>query len=889
MSSAVWDDVGTTSRTLSDLVRFGLSFATGLLLIGLAATSAGAFDVQRMSVASDGTEGDGSSTTSAVSADGRVVAFVSAASNLVPGDANFQLDVYVHDRATGTTERISVGPNDEDADGQSATPSLSADGRYVAFASLAGNLVVDDTNGSFDVFVRDRTTGVTERVSLAADGSEATSDSVAPAISADGRYVAFASAAALVPEDLNDTFDVYVHDRATGVTTRVSVASDGTESDNLSLAPRISADGSVVVFHSFASNLVADDTNGVPDVFAHDRTTGTTARVSVSSSGAQGTQQSIGAEISGDGRFVAFDSDAPNLVPDDTNGRTDVFVHDRVTGVTERASVSSFGFEGNNRSGFLDPPALSFDGRYVAFTSSATNLVPNDTNNRVDVMLRDRVLGSTIRVNVGADGSEADGNSTLWPSLSADGSVVVYASSATNLVADDLNFVSDVFAWIDTCGNGTLDVGESCDDGNRQDGDCCSSACGVEPAGQECDDGDLCTTDDVCDGAGACTGGDPVVCDDDGDGQCGAPAVCDPASGDCVPGEPAPAGTPCDDGDLCTQADTCDGDGACVGGDPVVCGAGGDGACGGAGVCDPATGACVGGPAPDGSACDDGDPCTVDDVCHAGVCEPGELEPAACLAAFQCYGAQSRSKPSSWFASPKVRVEDRFESATFQLGSMSGMCAALSSPSGQNAKRLACVHTKRTSGSERTRTVKVANALGTQTLTIGKSSELCLPAGTNAVPTPPGLDAFKCYAAEIKSQKAKFKPVTVKLKDEFASGTVDVVAPRTLCNPASVAGSDVLHVDAHLVCYQIKERHGHHAFGTLMHAQKDKDKDKKKNKKDEKGKKDKKDKDKDKGKGKHKDQDHFHPRNVTITSAAGKDTIAVLWRDQLCVPSIVTN
>lgn len=239
MSSAVWGHAAPPSHTWFDLVRFGLSFLTGLLLIGIAATSVGAFDVERMSVASDGSEGDGSSTTSAVSADGYVVAFVSAAANLVPGDGNLQVDVYVRDRAAGTTERISVGPNGADANGQSATPVLSADGRLVAFTSAASNLIAGDLNGRFDVFVRDRETGTLELVSVTSDGSQATGDSIAPAMSADGRFVAFASAAPLVPEDTNNAFDIYVRDRLAQTTTRVSVASDGTESNSLSLAPRI--------------------------------------------------------------------------------------------------------------------------------------------------------------------------------------------------------------------------------------------------------------------------------------------------------------------------------------------------------------------------------------------------------------------------------------------------------------------------------------------------------------------------------------------------------------------------------------------------------------------------------------------------------------------------
>lgn len=842
MSSAVWDHTAPQSRTWFDLVRFALSFATGLAMIVIA-TSAGAFDVQRMSVASDGTEGDGSSTTSAVSANGRVVAFVSAADNLAPGDGNSVLDVYVRDRATGTTERVSVAPDGSDANGQSATPVLSADGRLVAFTSAASNLVAGDGNGRFDVFVRDRVAGTLEIVSLASDGTQLVGDSIAPAMSADGRYVAFASAAALVPDDSNGAFDVYVRDRVAQTTTRVSVASDGTESNGLSLAPRISADGSVVVFHSFASNLVAGDTNNVADVFAHDRGTGTTERMSVSSTGAQGTRQSVGAQVSGDGRFVAFDSDANNLVAGDANGRTDVFVRDRVSGTTERVSLSSLGGEGNNQSGFLDPPSLSFDGRYVAFTTGATNLVANDTNNRVDVVVRDRQLGTTTRVNVAADGTEADGSSTLWANMSADGAVVVFASSASNLVPADTNFVSDVFAWIDTCGNGALDPGEACDDGNRTDGDCCSATCGAEPAGSACDDGDLCSQSSGCDGAGACAGSDPVTCGDDG-GQCGTPATCDPSTGACVAGAPRAAGTPCDDANLCTQSDACDGAGACVGGDPVICGAGGDGQCNTASSCDPATGACVGGPSPDGTVCDDGDPCTVADSCVAGSCEPGDFDPAACVSSFQCYDAFSWQKPYWWVGPNKIRIEDRFEAALFKLGTTTEVCSALSLPAGQLASRLACVQLQRASGGDTSRTLRVSNALGEQTLRVGRVKQLCLPAGASGVPAETGLDAYKCYAAETKAKTPRFVPVSVKLSDEFGSATVDVVAPDMACTPASVAGGGVEHDAAYLVCYRIAE---HRVWG--------------------------------------RNPDAFRPRSTTVVSANGRDVVGLFARDHLCVPS----
>jgi cysteine-rich repeat protein len=845
MSSAVWSHSAAQSARSFEIVRFGISLASGLILIAIAATSARGFTIERASVADDGSEAAASSSASAISADGRYVAFVSSASNLVADDTNAQLDVFVHDRATGDTERVSVSSSGAEALGQSATPALSADGRFVAFASPAPNLVAGDDNGRFDIFVRDRQTGTTERVSLTADGGQGDADSVSPAISADGRYVAFASAAALVPDDTNATFDIYVRDRTAATTTRVSVGAGGVQGNNLSLAPRISADGSVVVFHSFASNLVAGDTNNVPDVFAYDRASGVTARMSVSSTGVQATQQSVAAQVSGDGRYVAFDSDAANLVTGDTNGRTDVFVHDRVSGATERVSVASDGTQGNNRSGFLDAPALSADGRYVAFTSGANNLVPLDGNNVVDVMLRDRVAGTTIRVNVTPDGIEADGASTLSASMSADGSVVVFASSATNLVSNDANFVQDVFAYVDTCGNGNLDVGEQCDDGNRADGDCCSSVCTSIVAGTACDDGDLCTQSDSCDGSGSCVGANPVVCAP-ADGQCQTAPTCDPASGACV-SDPAPAGSPCDDGDLCTQSDTCDGSGSCVGADPVVC-ASGSGQCAAAGACDPATGACTGGQSPDGTACDDGDPCTVQDSCMGGVCAPGALQPSACLSSFQCYDAFSWRKPIWWVSPNKVLLEDRFESARFNFGPTTEVCTAIQKPASQSANRLACVRLKRSTGGEKARTVQVVNALGTLTLSLGRAQQLCVPAGASTTPVDPGLDSFKCYDAEVKSRTPRFNPVSMTLGDEFGTGVVDVVAPESFCTPASVAQGGVEHERAQLVCYRIEE---HRVWGRF--------------------------------------QDFFRPRNVSVADVLGTDFVTLLARDHLCVPSAVVG
>src|SRR5881409_2729990 len=260
-----------------------LSSVTLVLLTALWGRSAGAQTTVRVSVASGGTEGDDASLGSALSADGRFVAFDSAATDLVAGDTNHVSDVFVHDRQTGTTERVSVASGGAQGNGSSGLigfafpPALSADGRFIAFQSFATNLVAGDTNSATDVFVHDRQTGMTERVSVASDGTQANNVSSYPALSADGRFVAFESDATnLVAGDTNGATDVFVHDRQTGATERASVASDGNQGNGSSSGAALSADGRLVVFHGTASNLVAGDANGAYDVFVHDRPVSTT-------------------------------------------------------------------------------------------------------------------------------------------------------------------------------------------------------------------------------------------------------------------------------------------------------------------------------------------------------------------------------------------------------------------------------------------------------------------------------------------------------------------------------------------------------------------------------------------------------------------------------------
>ena len=300
------------------------------------------------------------------------------------------------------TTRVSISSAEVQGNAASIFPSISADGRYVAFASVASNLVANDTNGTTDVFVRDRQAGTTRRVSISSTGTQGNGGSYYPSISADGRYVAFESDATnLVASDTNGTTDIFVRDRQAGTTRRVSISSAELQGNGGSYYPSISADGRYVAFDSDATNLVANDTNGTRDVFVRDRQAGTTTRVSISSAELQGNSYSYAPSISADGRYVAFQSDATNLVANDTNGTSTSSCATAEPGTTRRVSISSAGTQGNGNS---DSPSISADGRYVAFHSDATNLVADDTNGASDVFVRDRQAGTTTRVCVSSRG-----------------------------------------------------------------------------------------------------------------------------------------------------------------------------------------------------------------------------------------------------------------------------------------------------------------------------------------------------------------------------------------------------------------------------------------------------------------------------------------------------
>ena len=419
-----------------------------VLLLGTRSAAADPGITERVSVDSEGNQGESVNYNTdgpAISASGRFVAFATSFSNLVSGDTNGEWDIIVHDRETGTTERVSVDSAGNQANGSSGDPAVSGDGRYVTFRSIASNLAPDDTNGLPDIFVHDRQTGITERVSVDSEGNQGNLQSGlsgSPAISANGRFVAFASLASnLVSGDTNGEWDIFVHDRQTGTTELVSTDSEGNQGDQGADDPALSDDGRYVAFSTWASNLVPGDTNGSWDVFVRDRLSETTERVSVDSAGTQGNCDSYSPTITADGRFIAFESCASDLVPADYNDAGDIFVHDRETEVTERVSVDSAANEGNEQSG---SGAISADGRYVAFDSYASILVAGDSNDTPDVFVHDRQTATTTRLSVDSGGVESDGYSS-YPSVSADGRYVAFDSDASNLVAGDTNASYDVF------------------------------------------------------------------------------------------------------------------------------------------------------------------------------------------------------------------------------------------------------------------------------------------------------------------------------------------------------------------------------------------------------------------------------------------------------------
>lgn len=394
--------------------------------------------------------GDGHSYYTSVSADGRYVAFNSGATNLVPNDRNAKGDVFVRDRFSELTTRVTIGMNAGEANGRSYAPWLSADGRYVTFISYASNLVAGDTNNQRDVFVYDRETRETTRVNVSSSGAQSADPSNgddtwvdSPSISADGRYVAFQSeASGLAPGDTGyGSDDVFLHDRVARTTVLVTASSG--------IRPSISGDGRYVAYDTSMA-VTGNDTNGSSDVYVWDRLSGQTVPASVGASGFPGG--GTYPTLSSSGQHVAFRS-LFALVANDTNGLQDIYVRNMATGVTTAASLDSSEIFSNGDS-FL--PAISPDGNRVVFGSRASNLVGGDLNNSTDVFLRDYSTGVTSRVSVHSEGAEGnfhsgeDHSGGCCPSDDVRSAIgdesIVFVSQATTLVGADDNSRQDIFA-----------------------------------------------------------------------------------------------------------------------------------------------------------------------------------------------------------------------------------------------------------------------------------------------------------------------------------------------------------------------------------------------------------------------------------------------------------
>lgn len=416
--------------------------AIGLTLTILACGPALAGQTSLVSVGPGGRQGNGDSDSPNVSATGRRVVFASRASNLVNGDSNRRSDVFVVDVLNKRTSLVSRGQDGRDANGDSFEPALSRDGTITAFYSSASNLIRHDTNGSLDVFVAGAS-GAVERVSVASDEGQGNGDSRYPSISSNGRFVAFASRASnLVPKDTNGAYDIFVRDRERRVTERVSLGGKDRQGSGGSLDAYISGDGRYVAFSSDSSNIVGGDSNKATDVFVRDRRLKVTRRVSVRNDGGQANGPSYPLAISANGRYVLFSSTASNLVAGDGNGMRDVFVRDLQARRTERVSVPSNGGGGNRAS---DLGTISDDGRFVAFRSMATNLVPKDTNRSTDIFLRDRRTKRTTRLSTAPGGGQSNAG-CFDAAISADGSTVVLACDASNIVTGDRNGHADIFS-----------------------------------------------------------------------------------------------------------------------------------------------------------------------------------------------------------------------------------------------------------------------------------------------------------------------------------------------------------------------------------------------------------------------------------------------------------
>ncbi|WP_172384181.1 PD40 domain-containing protein [Streptomyces sp. MNP-20] len=424
--------------------------AMAVLSPGASAAPAAAPHTERLSVGPTGAQGNAASSGPAISADGRYVAFVSASRNLVAHDTNGTPDAFVRDLRTGTTERVSVRSDGKASHGVVREVSLSPDGRYVVFTSTADDLVRGDPNDLDDVFLHDRRTGRTERISPTGASYDGLRGPLTydPAVSGDGRYVAYASGAEdLVAGDANKRDDVFLYDRKKKTTELAQLGNDGKHGEGDAFGPAFAGDlgGRYVAFTSNASGLTdVEDHLSATDVFLRDRERHTTELISVPH-GYNRKTPSWGAALSGDARAVAFTSTSSVLRPEGPAPKSghNVFLYDREA---QRMRLVSAAADGTPADGDSDDVSLSRTGRYAVFTSAATNLDPgNDGDSSTDVFLKDMQTGEVTLVSVETDLASEDTAPGPRTGVTEDGGAAVFDSPAGNLVPDDTNSAPDVF------------------------------------------------------------------------------------------------------------------------------------------------------------------------------------------------------------------------------------------------------------------------------------------------------------------------------------------------------------------------------------------------------------------------------------------------------------
>ncbi len=424
--------------------------STLVLLVVVRRTAAEVADAQRVSLGTGSVQGDKDSFYISLSNDADIVAFESFNTNWWADqtDINF-VDIFVRDRTTDQTTKISVSPSGSPADQRSFDPKVSADGRYVSFISYATNLVPHDTNrhdyvdDGLDVFLYDRMTGVLQRVTLDWKGEQIDANNVG-FISPNAAYVMFVSQGSeVVQGDTNSRQKsaLYKRNLQTGAIERISKGVSGEFPNATVVGPAASYDGRYIVYVADATNLVAGDTNGQRDVFLYDSVTKQTELISKPVGGGQSNGLSSRAVISADGRYIAFHSFATNLVPGDTNGQADIFVYDRMSGQLEIVSQSSSEVLSNGES---KEPGICGNGRYVVFTSEATNLVSIPHNGQRQIYVRDRQLGETYLATVNTSGGMSNGRGHRG-TLSADCKMVGISTEASDIVFNDTNGARDLF------------------------------------------------------------------------------------------------------------------------------------------------------------------------------------------------------------------------------------------------------------------------------------------------------------------------------------------------------------------------------------------------------------------------------------------------------------